>query len=63
MLRVKNPLQDRLSDSLLVVAFTCKVEAQFGDFSIAAFKELVYAPGNEVFVYLELNALRTSDIV
>ena len=40
-----------------------KKEAQFRDFSIAAFKELVYAPGNEVFVYLELNALRISDIV
>ena len=54
MLRVKNPLQDRLSDSLLVVTFTCKVEAQFGDFSIAAFKELVFAPRNEVFVNLYL---------
>ena len=38
----------------LVVGFSCKVEAQFGDFSIAAFKELVYAPRNEVFVNLYL---------
>ena len=39
----------------LVVGFSCKVEAQFGDFSIAAFKELVYAPRNEIFVNLYLN--------
>ncbi len=34
----------------LVVGFSCEVEAQFGDFSIAAFKELAHAPGDEVFV-------------
>ena len=47
----------------LVVGFSCKVEAQFGDFSIAAFKELVYAPGDKVFVYLKLNTLRNCDNV
>ena len=41
----------------LVVGFSCKVEAQFGDFSIAAFKELVYAPRNEVFVNLDFDSL------
>ena len=43
----------RAAESLIVV-FSRKVEAQFGDFSIAAFKELVYAPRNEVFVNLYL---------
>ncbi len=43
----------------LVVGFSCKVEAQFRDFSIAAFKELVYAPGNEVFVNLDFDCLCT----
>lgn len=46
----------RAAESLIVV-FSRKVEAQFGDFSIAAFKKLVYAPGNEVFVYLDFDSL------
>ena len=47
----------------LVVGFSCKVEVQFGDFAIAAFRKLIYAPGNNVFVYLKLNTLRNCDNV
>ena len=39
----------------LVVGFSCEVEAQSRDFAVAAFKELVYAPRNEVFVNLYIN--------
>ena len=36
-----------------VVGFSCEVEAQSGDFAVAAFKELRHAPGDEVFVNLD----------
>ena len=41
----------------LVVGFSCEVEAQPRDFAVAAFKELVYAPGDEVFVNLDFYRL------
>ena len=37
----------------LVVGFSCEEEAQSRDFAVAAFKELVYAPGDKVFVNLD----------
>ena len=41
---------------MLVLCFPGEVEAQLGYFSIAAFKELVYAPRDEVFVNLDLDS-------
>ena len=40
----------------LVVGFSCEVEAQPRDFAVAAFKELRHAPGDEVFVNLNLDS-------
>ena len=40
----------------LLLSFPCEMEAQLRYFSIAAFKELVYAPGDEVFVNLDLDS-------
>ena len=44
------------NDLRLVLRFACEVEAQLGYFSEAAFEELVYAPGDEVFVNLDLDS-------
>ena len=41
---------------MLVLCLAGEVEAQLGYFSIAAFKELVYAPGDDIFVYLDLDS-------
>ena len=39
----------------LVVGFSCQVEAQPRDFAVALDEELAHAPGDEVFVNLDLN--------
>ena len=39
----------------LLLSFSCEVEAQPGDFAIAASQELGHAEWNEVFVNLDLN--------
>ena len=41
---------------MLVLCLAGEVEAQLGYFSIAAFKELVYAPGDDIFVNLDLDS-------
>ena len=40
----------------LILSLSREVEAQLGDFAVTAFKELVYAPGDEVFVNLDLDS-------
>ena len=40
----------------LLLSFPCEMEAQLGYFSAAAFEELVYAPGDEVFINLDLDS-------
>lgn len=62
MLEASKEKSDLWAAEPLVVGFSCEEEAQFGEFSIAAFKELVYSPGNEVFVNLDFNSLVLSSV-
>ena len=43
-------------DCSLRLGFPCEMEAKFGNFSVAASQELVYAKGDEVFVNLDLDS-------